>query len=47
MGLKERVVLPLAKRWIAGVDMQSAIDDARKANSRGIGAIVNFLGEEI
>ena len=47
MGFKERVVLPLAKRWIAGVDMQSAIDDAKKANSRGIGAIVNFLGEDI
>lgn len=47
MGLKERVVLPLAKRWIAGVTMESAIDDAKKANSRGIGAIVNHLGEEI
>ena len=47
MGLKERVVLPLAKRWIAGVDMQSAIEDAKKANSRGVGAIVNFLGEDI
>ena len=47
MGLKETVVLPLAKRWIAGVDMQSAIDDAKRANSRGIGAIVNFLGEDI
>ena len=47
MGLKERVVLPLAKRWISGVNMDSAIDDAKKANSRGIGAIVNFLGEEI
>ena len=27
--------------------MEAAIDDARKANARGIGAIVNFLGEEI
>jgi proline dehydrogenase len=47
MGLKETFVLPLAKRWIAGVDMDSAIADAKKANSKGIGAIVNFLGEEI
>jgi proline dehydrogenase len=47
LGLKERVVLPLAKRWIAGVAMDSAIEDAKKANSRGIGAVVNFLGEEI
>ena len=47
MGLKERVVLPLAKRWISGVAMDSAIGDAKKANSKGIGVIVNFLGEEI
>lgn len=47
MGLKERVVLPLARRWIAGADLDSAIKDARKANSRGIGVIINFLGEEI
>jgi proline dehydrogenase len=47
MGLKETFVLPLAKRWIAGVDMDSALADAKKANAKGIGAIVNFLGEEI
>jgi len=47
MGLKETFVLPLAKRWIAGVNMDSAMADAKKANSKGIGAIVNFLGEEI
>ena len=47
MGFKESVVLPLAKRWIAGADLQSAIVDAKDANSRGIGAVVNFLGEDI
>ena len=47
MGLKERVVLPVARRWISGATMDSAIDDAKKANSRGIGVVVNFLGEEI
>lgn len=47
MGLKERVVLPLAKRWIAGVTMGSAMADAKRANSKGLGVIVNFLGEEI
>ncbi|MDG6914104.1 MAG: proline dehydrogenase family protein [Nitrososphaerota archaeon] len=47
MGVKEKVVLPLAKRWISGPDLSAAIDDAKKANSRGIGAVVNFLGEEI
>lgn len=47
MGLKEKVVLPVAKRWIAGVTMDSALAEAKKANSRGLGVIVNFLGEEI
>ena len=47
MGLKEIVVLPVAKKWIAGPDLDSAIKDAKKANSRGIGVVANFLGEEI
>jgi proline dehydrogenase len=47
MGLKELVLLRLAKRWISGVDLDSAIADAKKANSRGMGVVVNFLGEEI
>ena len=47
LGLKETFVLPLAKRWISGVTMDSAIEDAKKANSKGIGVLVNFLGEEI
>jgi proline dehydrogenase len=47
LGLKERVVLPLAKKWIAGVNLDSALEDARAANARGVGVVVNFLGEEI
>src|SRR5208337_1554082 len=47
MGLKELVLLRLAKRWISGVDLDSALADAKKANLRGMGAVVNFLGEEI
>ena len=47
MGLKETFVLPLAKRWIAGTSMDSAVDDAKKANARGIRAVINFLGEDI
>ena len=47
VGLKERVVLPLAKRWIAGVTLDSVIKDAKRANARGIGVVANFLGEEI
>ena len=40
-------LLRLAKRWISGVDLDSALADAKKANSRGMGVVVNFLGEEI
>ena len=47
MGLQELLLLRVAKRWIAGVDMDSAIKDSVTANSRGIGVVVNFLGEEI
>ena len=47
MGLKEWVVLPLAKKWIAGVGLDAAVKDAKRANSRGVGVVVNFLGEEI
>ena len=47
MGLKELLLLRLAKRWISGVDLDSAMADAQKANSKGMGAVVNFLGEEI
>ena len=47
MGLKELLLLRLAKRWISGVDLESAIVDAKSANARGLGVIVNFLGEDI
>lgn len=47
MGLKERVVLPLAKKWIAGANLRAAVEDAKKANANGFGVVVNFLGEEI
>lgn len=47
MGLKELLLLRIARRWISGVDLESAIKDARRANSRGMGAILNYLGEEI
>ena len=47
MGFKELLLLRLAKHWISGVDLDSAIADAKKANSRSMGVVVNFLGEEI
>ena len=47
MGLKAALILRIAKRWISGVDLESALKDAKNANDRGMGAIINFLGEEI
>ncbi len=43
----EGLLLKLAKRWISGVDLDSAVKDAKVANQRGFNAVVNFLGEEI
>ncbi len=47
LGLKESLLLRLAKRWISGVDSRSALDDASVANSKGMKAVINYLGEEI
>ncbi len=47
MGLKEALILRIAKRWIAGTRLEDAIKDAKKANSRGVGAVINYLGEDI
>jgi proline dehydrogenase len=47
MGLKELLILRVARRWIAGADLDSAVKDALAANKRGIGVVMNFLGEEI
>lgn len=37
----------MARRWIAGVDLDTAISDAKLANGKGYGVVMNFLGEEI
>ncbi|KAB2946659.1 MAG: hypothetical protein OIN84_13100 [Candidatus Methanoperedens sp.] len=36
-----------ARQWIAGETLDDAIITAKKANNRGIGAIINFLGEHV
>lgn len=36
-----------ARQWIAGETLDEAITSAKKANNRGIGAIINFLGEHV
>ncbi|MDG6898453.1 MAG: proline dehydrogenase family protein [Nitrososphaerota archaeon] len=47
MGPRENLLLKVARRWIAGVDMESAVKDALEANQRGYGVLINHLGEEI
>ncbi len=37
----------IAKNWIAGKSMSEALEDAKEANSKGLKAIINYLGEEI
>ena len=41
------LLLKVARRWIAGVNLDSAIEDAKKANANGFGVVVNFLGEDV
>ena len=36
-----------AKRWIAGKDMETALAKAKEANARGLGTILNYLGEDV
>jgi proline dehydrogenase len=46
-GLMERLLFRVAKKWVAGHSQHDAVKAALDANSRGIFAIVNFLGEEV
>jgi proline dehydrogenase len=36
-----------AKRWIAGKDMETALAKAKEANAKGLGAVLNYLGEDV
>ena len=44
-GLAERLFWPIARRWIAGREIDDAIRVAQEANNRKIDAIINRLGE--
>jgi len=44
-GLTERLFWPIAKRWIAGREIDDAIQAAKQANARKIDSIINRLGE--
>lgn len=39
------LLLPLARQWVAGNTFEEGLERARVANDRGLGAILNFLGE--
>jgi proline dehydrogenase len=45
-GLMERLLFRVAKKWVAGYGTEKAIGAALDSNSRGMSAILNFLGEE-
>jgi proline dehydrogenase len=36
-----------AKRWIAGKEMETALANAKVANAKGLGVILNHLGEDV
>lgn len=40
-------LIRFARQWIAGETLDDAIASAGKANSKGLGAIINFLGEHV
>lgn len=40
-------LIRFARQWIAGETLDDAISQAKKANSSGIDAIINYLGEHV
>ncbi|MDO9098469.1 MAG: proline dehydrogenase family protein [Candidatus Methanoperedens sp.] len=40
-------LIKLVRQWIAGETLDDAVSRAKKENSAGIGAIINFLGEHV
>ncbi len=45
--LMERLLFRVAKKWVAGYSTDEAMAAALDSNSRGMSAILNFLGEDI
>jgi len=45
--LIERLLFRVAKRWVAGYNVDEAIEAAIDTNRHGMSAILNFLGEDI
>lgn len=47
MGILQDLTYGAAKRWIAGKDMEVALAKAKEANAKGLGTILNYLGEDV
>jgi proline dehydrogenase len=47
MELRQRLLYPFARKFFAGFKLEDAISRARLVNSRGMGAIIDFLGENV
>jgi len=43
--LFEKLVFKIASKWVAGYSINDALQSAKKANSNGMSAIINYLGE--
>jgi proline dehydrogenase len=41
------MVYGAAKRWIAGRDIETALVNAKESNAKGLGVILNYLGEDL
>jgi proline dehydrogenase len=47
MGFLDSILLPVAKRFIAGPNLEDAVKVSKEMNTKGFKVIINFLGEEI
>lgn len=47
MGIKQDLVYKIAKRWISGREVGEALETAKGVNKKGIGVILNYLGEDV
>jgi len=47
LGILQDVMYGAAKRWIAGKDAETALAKAKEVNAKGLGAILNYLGEDV
>jgi len=47
LGILQDLTYGAAKRWIAGKDMEAALAKAKEANAKGLGTILNYLGEDV